>query len=284
MTMRKSWCLFCNGCKRSAYTIKEVKKYAELLNGECLSDKYINNKQNLTWKCNICKHIWKTNFKAVKIQNNWCPLCSGRINNNLENIKQLAIDRNGECLSTQYKNNKTNLIWKCNVCQYVWKARLDRVKTGTWCPGCRRSLGERVLIKLLDRRNIKYICEYPIINGMKFDFYLKINGIKTAIEFDGIQHFHICRRYVTTEEMLSHRQKLDIEKTLYCIKNNIKLIRIDYTTLKCIDLILDNMLIYEDMLIFTSWELYQYIIDKLPTKYNFLLLLTSHSLKYITKK
>ncbi|CAG8768069.1 3258_t:CDS:2, partial [Racocetra fulgida] len=44
--------------------------------------------------------------------------------------------RDGICLSTEYKDNKTPLMWRCSK-NHVWSAPLSRIKNlGQWCPQC----------------------------------------------------------------------------------------------------------------------------------------------------
>lgn len=249
--------------RRKKYTIEEVKQYAEQKGGICLSNEYKNNKKKLLWKCGICSHEWLAGFKSVKIQENWCPKCSGRLNNNLEVAKKLAESRNGFCLSKKYVNNKTNMLWKCGKCEHTWQARLDRVKSGTWCPNCKRSHGERKISAILKSKGISFKCEHHLgKKQMRFDFY--IPELNTAIEYDGIQHFKIYRRYTPNQETLDKRQHFDYLKTLHCLENKIKIIRVHYTSLNNLSNILEQALETEYSLVFTEWGQYRYIIDKLP--------------------
>ena len=260
------------------YTIEDIKKYAKNRNGECLSTEYKNNKNKLEWYCNLCKMKWFNCFKNVNLLNNWCPYCSGKYNNTIETVKELAEKRNGKCLSTEYKNNKTNLEWYCNVCKCKWIARLDRIKSGTWCPRCRDSRGEKEILNYLVDKNIKHFREYILkdLKYTRFDFYLPDYNI--AIEFDGIQHFQICKMYITDEKTLKKRQQFDIDKTIYCIKNKIKLFRISYLYLNKLNSILDeylDIIIKSNKYLFlTDWEKYNYIITKLDYNTEFEMFLT----------
>jgi hypothetical protein len=247
--------------RRKKYTLDEVKEVAKQKGGKCLATEYKNNKESIEWKCGVCNHIWKNNFKSINLDNQWCPSCSGRLNNNLEVVRKLAKERGGECLSRIYENNKKNLLWKCGDCEHIWEARFDRVKSGTWCPNCCRSHGEREISKYLDKKKIKYKQEFNIkVRSMRLDFF--IPELNTAIEFDGIQHFQVYRRYTPDEETLKLRQQFDVDKTMYCIEKNIKLIRIHYESLNNINEILDKVLSSKSNLIFTN-KSYEYIIDKL---------------------
>lgn len=53
----------------------------------------------------------------------------------IEEMHKLAFEHNGECLSTEYKNARTLLEWKCHN-NHTWAACADSIKRGSWCPQC----------------------------------------------------------------------------------------------------------------------------------------------------
>ena len=53
----------------------------------------------------------------------------------LEELHDLARDRNGLLLSNHYINNSTKLKWRCAE-GHEWEAVSSSVKCGTWCPKC----------------------------------------------------------------------------------------------------------------------------------------------------
>ena len=247
--------------RRKKYTLEEVKIFAESKDGICLSTEYKNNKCPLDWYCNKCDYNWTTNFKSVMVNNQWCPSCAGRPARTIEDANTIAISNNGICLSDTYINNKTNLLWKCNKCSNEWYARFDRVSCGTWCPKCNMSKGERLISKYLERNNVVYEIEWFIPKGRKkrFDFYLL--DLNTFIEFDGVQHFQIYKRYTKTIEDLHKHQEFDIEKTQWAIDNGYRIIRIAYDQINNISDILDNQLYNSDHLMLMS-PLYEYITKR----------------------
>ena len=126
----------------------------------------------------------------------------------------------------------------------------------------------------MDKNNIKYNCEWLVkeLGNKRFDFYLP--EMNTCIEFDGIQHFQIYKRYTLTEEELVKRQKFDIEKTNYCIKNKIRLLRISYIHINIINDILETFFEDKCMLFFSSFNLYRYLIDNIKKNINISVLKT----------
>lgn len=127
------WCSRCVKCEK--LTIVQMKELAISKNGECLSEVYKNSNSPLKWKCNVCNKIWHASPGNVK-SGTWCPRCTKHEKLTIDQMKQLAISKDGECLSTVYVNVETDLLWKCDVCKTEWKARPDNIKTGTWCPKC----------------------------------------------------------------------------------------------------------------------------------------------------
>jgi hypothetical protein len=127
-----SWCPKCTG--RARLEIEEIKALAKKNGGECLSDKYINSKSHLLWRCSK-GHEWNAAAGGVR-GGSWCPECVGLKRLTINSAKELAIERGGECLSKSYKNIKGNLKWRC-VLGHEWRAPLGRLKSmRTWCPEC----------------------------------------------------------------------------------------------------------------------------------------------------
>jgi len=126
------WCPICARVKK--LSLEEMQKLAKKRGGRCLSKEYINNRIKLKWECKK-RHIWEAQPFSVK-DGKWCAICMGNTKLTIEQMKELAVERGGECLSTIYKDNKTNLIWKCSK-GHIWKSKPNYVKIGTWCPYCR---------------------------------------------------------------------------------------------------------------------------------------------------
>ncbi|RGB23007.1 hypothetical protein C1646_775160 [Rhizophagus diaphanus] len=95
---------------------------------------YYNRDTKLKWICEK-SYIWEARSEDV-LRGTWCPVCAGNISYTIENAKQIASDRNGECLSTEYINNRSKLLWKC-IESHLWSASLFSIKyLGNWCPYC----------------------------------------------------------------------------------------------------------------------------------------------------
>ena len=130
-----TWCPYCVGRNVTKHTLENTRKIAHSRNGKCLSEKYINITTALLWRCSK-GHEWNATLNSIKNANSWCPRRSGRYACDINQAKQIAFSRNGECLSTSYFNNYSDLLWKC-IKGHIWYATLNSIKNAnTWCPFC----------------------------------------------------------------------------------------------------------------------------------------------------
>src|SRR3989344_3659633 len=108
------WCPKCAGI--SPLTLEEMNKIAVEHGGKCLSEEYINTETKLEWQCEN-GHQWEAKPSHIKA-GHWCPKC-GRIESgnkqrgDIEEMYKLAAKRGGKCLSKEYINSGTKLIWQC---------------------------------------------------------------------------------------------------------------------------------------------------------------------------
>lgn len=131
------WCRKCSykstGLKLRS-TIEEMRILAKDKKGACLSTEYKNTKSKLEWICSK-GHIWKMTPDNVK-QGKWCPICAKENRKlTIEEMKALAKDKKGYCLSQVYINNNTKMLWECEK-GHIWEARPREIKRGIWCPTC----------------------------------------------------------------------------------------------------------------------------------------------------
>lgn len=179
------------------------------------SQEYYHNIRTQHKRCN-CNQTKKftRNFEVEDFLKKWHPL-------NQQNFT---------LLDTEYKNRNTKYLIRCNKCHkedYRWGITL--IDNPIQCKYCgSKSIGEEMLMMILDNYNINYIREYSVtINNhiRKFDIYLPKE--KIAFEYDGLQHFKPIPYFGGEKEFL-RIQESDKDKEEYCKKNNIKLIRIRY--------------------------------------------------------
>jgi len=124
---------------KSIYNESILSKYVDIAKqngGQCVIETYVNVNHKCKWIC-INNHIWETTPNSIG-NGSWCPICSSK-KLNIDIANQIAKEKNGRCLSSEYINKRNNLIWQCNVCNNIWEANLGNVRNkGTWCPKCKR--------------------------------------------------------------------------------------------------------------------------------------------------
>eukprot|EP00971_Amphidinium_carterae_P213919 4245599-Amphidinium_carterae.1 len=53
----------------------------------------------------------------------------------LEDARDAAAQHGGVCLSKEYVNNHTPMLWECGK-GHQWWAQLRNIRSGCWCPQC----------------------------------------------------------------------------------------------------------------------------------------------------
>ena len=135
------WCPKCmkkDVSDRLRDKIETFKKVAEDHGGECLSDSYTNGKSILKFRCKE-GHIFETEARNLK-RGCWCPECgakNAREKNlgSFDEIKKIAEEKGGKCLSDTYINCYTKLKFQCKR-GHIWEVAPRSVKAGSWCRAC----------------------------------------------------------------------------------------------------------------------------------------------------
>jgi len=128
---RRHWCPVC--ARTIPLTIEEMRKLASSRGGKCLSDAYVNARTKLHWRCKE-GHDWEAVPDKVK-GGRWCPFCARNVPLTIEEMREIAASRGGECLSETYVNMGAKLHWRCGK-GHEWNALPSSIKRGSWCPHC----------------------------------------------------------------------------------------------------------------------------------------------------
>ncbi|MDE2097664.1 MAG: hypothetical protein KGL39_10485 [Patescibacteria group bacterium] len=108
----KRWCSVC-AIAQKRLTIEHMQEFARSKGGKCLSTHYSNVKTKLLWSCSE-NHEWEAIPISILYCNHWCPVCAGYLKLTIDEMKAIAKERGGECLSDVYVNSYTKLLWKCS--------------------------------------------------------------------------------------------------------------------------------------------------------------------------
>ncbi len=75
----------------------------------------------------------------------------------IEYCRNIAINKNGICLSDVYIDTKHIMKWQCNKCNYIWETNFYNIKNISWCAKCSKNakLSLDDCIKFVDTKNGK---------------------------------------------------------------------------------------------------------------------------------
>lgn len=233
-------CPKCNGGVK--YTHEEfVNIVKNRVGGEyTVLGEYINSYTKIKMKHNICGkefEIRPVNFIAKSLSNR-CPYCFKNFRKTTKNFKNEVFELVGNdyTLLSEYKNNKTKVKFRHNICGNVYEVvPKDFIKkNGNRCPVCSKSKGEDTISKWLTSKKIPFTNGYKIddcrnVRTLEFDFKIDLNDEKyVLLEFDGRLHFEPWKEGKKHIEHLERQQFNDKIKNEYCEENSIVLYRINY--------------------------------------------------------
>ena len=198
-------------------------------------EKYINNKQKIKIICPLHGEFKQTPSKHYK---HGCPKCGFEKISKKKKLNTKTIIEKAEKIHdskydyslVDYKNSITKIKIICKkhgVFEQIPKMHIYR-KQG--CPKCNNSHGEQTIETYLIKNNIEFIFQKTFENckniyKLPFDFFIEKYNL--CIEFDGEQHFKPIT-YFGGEKKFKIQQKRDSIKNIYCIDNNINLLRIRF--------------------------------------------------------
>ncbi len=219
----------CDNCrekqqKRCKITIETCHQLAKERGGKCLSTEYKHTKEKMLWECSK-GHQWENKFGHIKNRQQWCPECAGKKKKTITECQQLAEERGGKCLSTEYKNIDGKMLWECSE-GHQWHNTFGHIKNGQqWCPYCTGYRSEKLARTLMEEcYGEKFQKVRPEwLDGLELDGYNE--DLKIGFEYNGIQHYqYIPHFHRNGIEDLYKQQKRDHKKYEICKERGIHLI------------------------------------------------------------
>ena len=184
-------------CIRDRLTTEEFITKAKEIHGNTYDyskSEYVTSNQKLTI---ICKqHGEFRQLAGAHLAGNRCYWCGHSSRTELckktteEFIVEATKIHNGkyDYSKVEYISNDKKVIIICPK-HGEFKQKPIQHTTGGGCWKCKSSRGERILIGIFMKNNIKYVHQYslPLYSKLRYDFYLP--ELDILIEFQGQQHF-----------------------------------------------------------------------------------------------
>jgi hypothetical protein len=133
--------------------LAEMKSIAAVRGGKLLSKSYIDASTKLRWRC-AEGHIWEAIPNSIK-RGGWCRMCGIKKSavkraHTMDDMQAFAKAKGGVCLSTNYRNAKSRLRWRCAK-GHEWETQASVILGGHWCPQCEKfRLGRKYALTIED--------------------------------------------------------------------------------------------------------------------------------------
>ena len=142
-----------------------------------------------------------------------------------------------------YTKASSRVHVKCNICEYEWSPIGTSLTSGTGCPVCNMSHGERKIKDYLSSHMYSYMPQQTFFGlvgvgggDLSYDFY--IPDYNVLIEFQGKYHDGTAK--IQTEAEFIRQQEHDRRKRQYAEEHNIGLLEIWYYEYNDIENILND--------------------------------------------
>lgn len=251
----------CYWCGRESQSVKTKNTQADIIRRarEVHGDKYDYSKviyKGIDKKIVITcpKHGDFLQTPNVHLQGHGCPECGNdewlsKMTFSKEEFIERARDMHGDEYDyslVDYVNQMTKVKIICKK-HGVFEQKPHSHLHWQGCPKCSSSIGERRIMRYLEKRGIKYKHHHrvpykvpPIKSHFEIDFFLPDHGL--FIEYNGQQHYrHVA--YWKHDNPLPHRKARDAALRKYCEETDgIRLLEIPYTDFDRIEEILEQEL------------------------------------------
>lgn len=137
-----NWCPRCR--QAAAHDRERLQEVVALRGGELVSVDCRQSRDRIRVRCSK-GHEWLT-LQSNLMSGAWCRECAAEArtgrplpNLSITDMRETAAKRSGECMSEQYVNSYSKLRWRCHA-GHEWDATPNRIRAGSWCPLCARSM------------------------------------------------------------------------------------------------------------------------------------------------
>lgn len=206
-----------------------------------ISKDYINNETPMKF---ICKKHYSNGVQSAPfvnlLQGYGCVYCANestklkQMISHDEFVEKVNYLHDDVVVLSKYNGMNRLVKYQCKKCSHIWETTAASVCiTGTGCPHCCSSKGERLVASILNKLSIKYVTQQKFdgliglgCGYLSYDFY--IPNYNLLIEFQGKQHYEYVNLFHKDYSDFVKQQKHDVIKRNYATNNGINLLEINY--------------------------------------------------------
>lgn len=221
------------------FTLKQIKEKVKKVSPSIkVIGRYKNAVSPICCKCLVCKHKWSPVWDTLRVGRG-CPKCGIRKCSDanrftLEQVKEKIKKINPSIkIVGKYISALSPINCKCLICSGVWNSTWAHLSQKHGCPKCNltggiieervRKIFERITGWKFQKVNPSKI---PWLQGLYLDGYNYKH--KIAFEYQGPQHYKLCRWNKFNKRILHRQKQNDKKKKLLCKRNKIKLICVPF--------------------------------------------------------
>jgi hypothetical protein len=204
-------------------------------NGLCLAIEYKNTYTKMPWQCSE-GHQWEAAWNRVSLRT-WCPICAkNKTKPSIKELQEFATSKNWKLLSTEYVNNKTNLLWQCEF-GHQWNANWNNIKNNSGCFHCKGKIEPDIkeLQKFAINKNAELISTIYINNKKSLIWQCNKCNNQWKANWNNVKNGSWCpycyafKTELKCKELLEQKLNIKFKKTrfYYNIKNLHKFIEFD---------------------------------------------------------
>ncbi|WP_286230583.1 zinc-ribbon domain-containing protein [Neobacillus mesonae] len=189
--------------------------------GHINSKEYNCRNDKIEFECKE-QHRWMTKPTSI-FNGHWCPTCNRTVPYTIEDMKRVARERGGQCLSHHYQNAHTKLTWKCAK-GHVWQAIPKSIYLhGTWCAVCKgvKKLTIEIMQEMAEKNNGLCLSKEYVNNNEKLQWRCEKGHVWEASAAN-IRSGKWCPRCAKRKVVIEDMQELAKSRGGTCLSNNYK--------------------------------------------------------------
>ena len=215
---------------------------------------YVTNKKNIAIICPIHGEFLQIPSNHIHGKHG-CPKCGCEIRSSKTTFTiDEFIFRARKIHGVKYNYSKVVYINNCTKVIIICPTHGEFLQipnnhlAGRGCPHCRKSKGELLISKILNKNNVNYVMQktFPDCKNIKklpYDLYLPQQNM--LIEYNGIQHYEHRDYMHRNGHTLEKQQRYDLIKKQYAINNGYRFLVIKYNENENVEQILERELKHE---------------------------------------